>query len=110
MTNWSEYNKGQRQRGDLTVWISEDALGLWPAPHRMARSGQTRYSDLAIEIYLTLGMIFHQPLRQTQGLMRPIAKLLWAMNALLDFSTQSRRGTVWRYKQSQGPTVKLGFI
>ena len=33
VTNWSEYNEGLRRRGDLTVWISEDALDLWAAPH-----------------------------------------------------------------------------
>ena len=28
VTNWAEYNEGLRRRGDLMVWISEDALGL----------------------------------------------------------------------------------
>ena len=65
VTNWSEYNEGLRQRGDLTVWISEEALGLWSAPRRTTRGGQPHYSDLAIELCLTLGMVFHQPLRQT---------------------------------------------
>jgi hypothetical protein len=92
VTNWSEYNEGLRQRGDLTVWIDEDALGLWSAPRRATRGGQRRYSDLAIELCLTLGMVFHQPLRQTQGLMRSIAKLLGIMIAVPDFSTLSRRG------------------
>ena len=32
VTNWPEYNEGLRQRGDLTVWISEDALSLVTAP------------------------------------------------------------------------------
>lgn len=76
VTNWAEYNEGLRQRGDLTVWISEDALGLWSAGRRTTRGGQPRYSDLAIEPCLTVGMVFHQPLRQTQGLMRSIAVLL----------------------------------
>lgn len=26
--NWAEYNEGLRRRGDLTVWISEDAVGF----------------------------------------------------------------------------------
>ncbi len=30
VTNWADYNEGLRQRGDLTVWISEDALALRP--------------------------------------------------------------------------------
>ena len=92
VTNWSEYNEGLRQRGDLTVWISEDALGLWSAPRRTTPGGHRRYSDLAIETCLTLGMVFHQPLRQTQGLMRSVAALLGVAIAVPDFSTLSRRG------------------
>ncbi|KKL18024.1 hypothetical protein LCGC14_2479670 [marine sediment metagenome] len=26
--NWAEYNESLRRRGDLTVWISEEALAL----------------------------------------------------------------------------------
>lgn len=92
VTNWPEYNESLRQRGDLTVWISEDALALWSAPRRTTRGGQPHYSDLAIEICLTLGLVFKQPLRQTQGLMRSIARLLGVAIAVPDFSTLSRRG------------------
>jgi hypothetical protein len=92
VTNWSEYNEGLRQRGDLTVWICEDALALWPAARRTTRGGQPHYSDLAIELCLTLGLVFKQPLRQTQGLMRSIARLLGVEIAVPDFSTLSRRG------------------
>ena len=76
MTNWTEYNEGLRRRGDLTVWISEETLGMWSAARRTTRGGQPRYSDLAIELCLTLGMVFKQPLRQTQGFMRGIAGIL----------------------------------
>ena len=92
VTNWAEYNEGLRRRGDLTVWISDEALGLWSAPRRSTRGGQARYSDLAIELCLTLGLVFNQPLRQTQGLMRSVAGLLGAQIAVPDFSTLSRRG------------------
>ena len=92
VTNWAEYNEGLRRRGDLTVWISEDVLGLWAAPRRTTRGGQPRYSDLAIELCLTLGVVFKQPLRQTQGLMRSMAGLLGVAIAVPDFSTLSRRG------------------
>lgn len=92
VTNWSEYNEVLRRRGDLTFWISEEALALWSAPHRTTRGGQPHYSDLAIEMCLTLGLIFKQPLRQTQSLMRSIATLLGVEIAVPDFSTLSRRG------------------
>jgi hypothetical protein len=76
VTNWAEYNEGLRRRGDLTVWISDEALGMWSAARRTTRGGRPRYSDLAIELCLTLGMVFKQPLRQTQGFMRRIAGIL----------------------------------
>ena len=93
VTNCAEYNESLRCRGDLTVWISDDALALWAAPRRTTRGGQPRYSDLAIELCLTLGVVFKQLLRQTQGLMRSIARLLEVEIAVPDFSTLSRRGS-----------------
>jgi hypothetical protein len=92
VTNLAEYNQGLRRRGDLTVWISDEALGMWSAARRTTRGGQPRYSDLAIELCQTLGMVFKQPLRQTQGFMRGIAGILGVEIAVPDFSTLSRRG------------------
>lgn len=92
VTNWSAYNEGLRQRGDLTVWISDEALSQWSAPRRTSRGGQPKYSDLAITMCLTLRAVFDQPLRQTQGMMRSIAKLMGVEIAVPDFSTLSRRG------------------
>jgi hypothetical protein len=94
VTNWAEYNEGLRWRGDLTVWISEDAIGLRSAARRTPRGGQRRYTNLAIELCLTLGMVFKQPLRQTQGLMLTVARLLRAEIAVPDFFTLSRRCNV----------------
>jgi len=65
LSNWAEYNEGLRRRGDLAVWISEEALALWSAPPRTTPGGQPVYSDLEIELCLTVGMVFQQPLRQT---------------------------------------------
>lgn len=88
--NWASYNESLRRRGDLTVWVSEEVLGLWRAPRRVTRGGQRTYSNLAIEICLTLSAVFKQPLRQTQGFMRSIATLLGVEIAVPDFSTLSR--------------------
>jgi hypothetical protein len=35
VTNWPEYDRGLVDRGDLTFWISQDAIDAWhPAPPR----------------------------------------------------------------------------
>jgi len=64
----------------------------WTARPRKTRGGQARYSDLAIEICLTLRVVYRLPLRQTQGFMRSIARLMNLDLAVRDFSTLSRRG------------------
>jgi hypothetical protein len=76
VTNCVEYDESLRLRGDLTVWISDDALAVWSAPSRTTPGGQPVYSDIAIEMCLTLRMALKQALRQTEGLMRSIAALL----------------------------------
>ncbi len=56
------------------------------------RGGQPIYSAIAIETGLALRLVFHQPLRQTEGMLRSIADVLGADIAILDHSTLSRRG------------------
>lgn len=92
VTNWAEYTESLRQRGDLTVWLDTDALRHWTAPRQKSGGGQQRYSDMTITICLTLGLVYKQPLRQTQGLMRGIVRLMCLDIPVPDFSTLSRRG------------------
>jgi hypothetical protein len=47
---------------------------------------------MAISVCLTLGMVFKQPLRQTQGLVGSLARLMGLDVPVPDFSTLSRRG------------------
>ena len=74
--NWPEYEAGLRNRGDLTVWLSDAALDAWRAPVSGKPGGQRTYSDLAIEAALTIRMVFHLPLRQTEGFLPSLADLL----------------------------------
>ena len=89
--NWAEYNESLRQRGDLTIWVSEEAQSVWSAPRRTSRGGQWRYSDLAIETCLTLRTTYRLALRQTQGLMGSIGTLMGLDIRVPDYSTLSRR-------------------
>jgi hypothetical protein len=65
---------------------------VWSAPRRTTPGGQPVYFDLAIEMCLTLRMVFKQPLRQTQGLMLSISKLMGVDITVPHFTTMSRRG------------------
>ena len=92
ITNWPAYEAGLRQRGDLTFWLDETALSGWQAPRRTSRGGQPIYADMAIEVVLTLRLVFDLALRQVEGFTRSVMRLLGLQIAVPDHSTLSRRG------------------
>ena len=61
--NWREYERGLRSRGDVTIWLSEEAIAAWIPAKNGLRGGQRRYSNLAILTALTLRVVFRLPLR-----------------------------------------------
>src|SRR3954463_4095302 len=76
VTNWPAYDASLRQRGSLTVWVTEEAIAAWRAEPRTTRGGQPWYSDLAILTALTLRAVYCLALRQTEGLIGSIIGLL----------------------------------
>ena len=92
ITSWPSYEAGLRRRGDLTFWIDEAAVSGWRAPRRTSPGGQRLYADMAIEVVLTLRLVFHLALRQVEGFTRSVLRLLGLEIAVPDHSTLSRRG------------------
>ncbi len=91
VTNWAEYDAALRQRGSLMVWFSEAAVAAWRAEPRTTRGGQPWYSALAITTALTLRAVFRLALRQTEGLIGSILRLLGLDLPVPDHTTLSRR-------------------
>ena len=89
--NWSSYNRALVRRGDLTVWLSDDALAAWHHTGEPQHGGQFTYSDLAIETCLSLRAVYRLALRQTQGFVRSLLHILDADLPVPDYSTLSRR-------------------
>ena len=92
ITNWPAYNESLRQRGDVTVWLSPEVEAAWRAERRKTRGGQQVYSELSITVCLTLGMVYKPPLRQTEGFVRSLLRLMSLGLSVPDYSTFSRRG------------------
>ena len=90
--NWAEYDRALVRRGDVTLWLTPDAIATWAAAGVGRRSGQLQYSDLAIETALTLSLLFHLPLRQTEGFLTSIFGMLGVDLTAPDHTTLSRRG------------------
>src|SRR4051812_9705432 len=91
VTNWAEYDAALRQRGSLTVWFTEEAVAAWHAEPRTTPGGQPHYSTLAITTALTLKAVFRLALRQTEGLIGSIIRLLGLDLSVPDHTTLSRR-------------------
>ena len=91
--NWREYERGLRSRGDVTIWLSEDAIAAWVAPKNGLRGGQRRYSNLAVRTALTLRVVFSLPLRQTEGFLDSLLRLMGLNLKAPDHTTLSRSRT-----------------
>jgi Transposase DDE domain len=106
--NWHEYDQSLRNRGDITLWISQDAIDAWTPPQTGQRGAQPVYSDTAIETALSLRLLLRLPLRHTEGFLYAILSLMDVTLPCPDHTTRSRRhATVairWQIDHaSQGP-------
>ena len=89
--NWREYEQSLRDRGDLTLWISPEAISAWRAPMNGKRGAQPIDADIAIETALALRLLFHLPLRQTEGFLGSVLSLMDLTLPCPDHTTLSRR-------------------
>ena len=96
---WASYDRALVQRGDVTVWLSPEAIASWKPPSIGKRGGQLKYSSIAIETALTLRLVFHLPLRQTEGFLASVFGMMGVDLDVPDHTTLSRR--------SQGLDVDL---
>ena len=91
MANWPTYNQALVRRGDVTVWVSSEAITAWTPRRSGRRGGPRRYSDLAIETALTLRLRSHLPLRQAEGFLHALFGIMRLDLSVPDDTTLSRR-------------------
>jgi hypothetical protein len=93
ISNSREYDQSLKNRGSLIIWFSEEVVAKWNnlvSVHKKY-GGQAIYSDLAIETCVMLGLVYKQHLRQTEGFVESIIKLLNLELKTPDYTTISRR-------------------
>jgi len=110
--NWREYDQSLRNRGDITLWISQDAVDAWTPPQTGKRGAQPVYSDTAIETALSLRLLFRLPLRQTEGFLHAILRLMDLSLPCPDHTTRSRRNAtvVIRRQIDRAPEGAISLI
>ena len=91
VANWPAYNQALVRRGDVMVWLSSEAIAAWTPRRSGRRGGQRRYSDLAIETAMTLRLLYHLPLRQAEGFLHALFRMMRLDLSVPDYTTLSRR-------------------
>ena len=87
VTNWHEYNETLRRRGDITIWFTEEAIEQWHPIKTGARGRPMEYADHVIETAILIRQVFHLPLRQTEGFMNSIVRIMNVAITIPDFSS-----------------------
>ena len=87
VTNWRDYNRALVARGAITLWVDEAVLAGW----RATGGKGLRYSDAAILCALSLRAVLGLTLRQTQGLLLSLMRLLGLAIEVPHYSTFCRR-------------------
>ena len=99
VTNWSAYNNGLKKRGSINLWVSSNLSERWSWEGNSKRGGQYEYSDVAIELCLTIRKVYSLALRQTEGFMSSFFEQCGWELSVPSYTTICRR--------SQGLSVNL---
>ena len=83
--NWPSYNTALKQRGSLSIWFDPEMS--WHAPPTGKRGRQPAFNDAAIQVCLTMKVLFGMPLRQTTGFVESLLRLAGLDWKVPDFST-----------------------
>ena len=92
LRNWNQYTNALKQRGSITFHFADDVTQGWLSPNKTGKPGASNtYSELAIAACLSVKIVFRLPLRQAQGFVESVLRLLGLDLPAPDYSTLSRR-------------------
>jgi hypothetical protein len=93
LTNWPEYNAALRRRGEIAVWLSEEAILQWYEKDRVYDgTGSPRlYTDFAIRTCHEIRLVYRLPLRQCQGFIDSLFRQMGVNLVCPDYTVLSTR-------------------
>ena len=91
VTNWPEYNRSLKNRGNLKVRLTSETLSNWHYSGPKINGGQSTYSDSCIEFCISIKILFKLGYRQTQGFIESIFALAQIDLNVPDYSVLCKR-------------------
>ena len=93
LCNWSDYNKSLENRGDIEIWLSQNLIKHWYYEERIydGTGSSKHYTDEAIIACHEIRQVYKLPLRQTEGFINSLFRLMKASITCPDYTTLSKR-------------------
>ena len=91
--DWTSYNNALKKRGDITVWLSNDAIESWYEKERVydGTGAPQLYSNLAILTVHEIRQVFKLPLRQCEGFINSLFAMMKIDLRCPSYSAMSKR-------------------
>lgn len=76
--SWSTYNKSLVERGNLTIWLTPEAVKGWLSKRRSGVQGgrEEKFADVAILALMFLKSLYRMPYRMLEGFAKSLLQLM----------------------------------
>lgn len=110
VVNWTDYSQALRERGNIEIWISDEAIANWYPKERIydGTGSPVKFTDFAIITCHEVRQVYKLPLRQAEGFINSIFAMKNLPITCPDFSCLSKRLSTLnikspRYKKTDKP-------
>ena len=78
LKNWSQYSNALTDRGRIDFWIDQEAIDNWyeEEQENIGFGASRQYSDFSITICHEIRQVYRLPLRQSEGFINSIFKMM----------------------------------
>jgi hypothetical protein len=93
LKNWSKYNNSLKARGRIDFWIDKEAIDNWyeEDQENIGTGAPRQYSDFCIIICHEIRQVYRLPLRQSEGFINSIFRLMGLSIKCPNYSVLSKR-------------------
>jgi hypothetical protein len=93
-TNWKEYDAALKARDSLLIWLDKDTR--WHGSASGKRGRGPTYSEVALQLCLSIKGLLSLPLRQAMGMTQSLLDLAGLDWQVPDFRTAVGARSIWR--------------